>query len=103
MRLSCEIEVIYTLSLAGGGAPSKSSRCRASVSLGKKPHLDPTSSEKKKRDEVYFVVSTSKNVEGTKYKVRTCHRYGGVPRVTGLRQNADLIKPQPSAPHSHIA
>ena len=69
MRVACEVEVIYSLSLAKGGVPSKSTRCRASISLGKKTHAEPTSSGKKK-EEVYFVVSTSKNVEGTKYKVR---------------------------------
>ena len=72
MRLSCEVEVIYSLSLAGGGTPCKSTRCRASVSLGKKSHTEQTSASssiKKKREEVYIVVSTSKNVEGTKYKV----------------------------------
>ena len=35
MRLNCELEVVYALALANGGALSRSSRTRASISLGR--------------------------------------------------------------------
>ena len=71
MRLNCELEVVYALAVAKGGAPSRSSRARASICLGKKPA--PGSSgegQAAKRDELYLIVSTAKNVTGNKYKVR---------------------------------
>ena len=79
MRLNCVVEVTYSLALAaGGGVSSKSSRSKASVCLGKKPFSKfPEGEEEssstgrgKGRDELYLTVSTIKNVEGTRYKVR---------------------------------
>ena len=76
MRLNCEVEVIYSLALASGGVPSKSSRSRASVCLGKKSASKASfsSSENREKDELYVIVSTAKNVEGTRYKVGTNFR-----------------------------
>ena len=73
MRFNCEVEIVYTLALAAGGVPSKSSRSRASVCLGKKPVprvLKNSSSQGGEREELFLIVSTAKNVEGSKYKVR---------------------------------
>ena len=74
MRVSCEVEVVYCLGLASGGASSKSSRSRASLCLGKKPFRRSSSTEgegtgRQQREEVFLTVSTVKNVVGTKYKV----------------------------------
>ena len=79
MKLSCEIEVAYTLAMAaGGGVPSRSSRSRASVCLGKKPAprlpgckegSGTTAQQGREREELYLIVSTAKNVDGSKYKV----------------------------------
>ena len=72
MRFNCEVEVVYALALAAGGVPSKSSRSRASVCLAKKPApktKEVSSSADKRREELYLIVSTAKNVEGSKYKV----------------------------------
>lgn len=78
MRLNCEVEVVYTLALAAGSVPSKSSRCRASLCLGKKPAPRlPNGLVGAEREELYLIVSTTKNVEGSKYKVGmsiTCGR-----------------------------
>ena len=68
MRVPCEVEVTYSLALAGGGAPCKSSRCRASVSLGKKTSRS-SSTLKKDHEEIFLTVSSVKNLEGVKYKV----------------------------------
>lgn len=75
MRFNCEIEVVYALALAAGGVPSKSSRTRASVCLAKKPipkskEVSTSAQSDRRRDELYLIVSTTKNVEGSKYKVR---------------------------------
>lgn len=73
MRFSCEVEVVYSLALAAGGVPCKSSRSRASLCLGKKEVSRPSGSKEeevtRKKDELYLIVSTAKNVEGSKYKV----------------------------------
>ena len=80
MRINCELEVVYSLAVANGGIPSRSSRSRAALSLGKKPV--PTRSadgpgEGSKKEELYLIVSTAKNVAGAKYKVSfgdfVCH------------------------------
>lgn len=79
MRLNCDVEVVYTLAVAAGGVPSKSSRSRASLCLGKKPtprHMGAG------RDELYLIVSTAKNVEGSKYKVR----------VSGMVKHSRVLK-----------
>ena len=76
MRLNCELEVAYSLALANGGTPSRSSRARASICLGKKPIPSKTSSSQTssegtaKKEELFLIVSTAKNVAGNKYKVR---------------------------------
>ena len=76
MRLNCELEVVYSLALANGGAPSRSSRARASICLGKKPVPSAKSSSSAssegtaKKEELFLIVSTAKNVAGNKYKVR---------------------------------
>lgn len=75
MRFNCEVEVVYALALAAGGVPSKSSRSRASVCLAKKPvpktkEVSTSALPDKRREELYLIVSTTKNVEGSKYKVR---------------------------------
>lgn len=67
--MPCEVEIIYSLALAGGGTPCKSSRSRASVGLGKKTRLDSSSTLKRRKEEVFLTVSTAKNLEGTQYKV----------------------------------
>lgn len=68
MKLTCEVEVVYTLAL--GGVPSKSSRSRASLCLGKKPAPRPPNGRAGGgTEELYLIVSTAKNVEGYKYKV----------------------------------
>ena len=67
MRVACEVQVIYALAVANGGVASKSTRSRASVSLGKKP----AASSGLGKEEVFIVVSTAKNVSGTKYKVHS--------------------------------
>ena len=76
MRLNCELEIVYTLALANGGAPSRSSRARASICLGKKgagPSSSGSGAEgSAKKEELYLIVSTAKNVPGNKYKVRIC-------------------------------
>ena len=65
MRLSCEVEVTYTLAQASGaGSMSKGTRSRASVSIGRK-----SSCKGGKEEELYMLVSTVKNVTGTSYKV----------------------------------
>ena len=71
MRINCELEIVYALALANGGAPSRSSRARASICLGKKPVPGSSSAEGKaaSREELYLIVSTAKNVAGNKYKV----------------------------------
>ena len=72
VRLNCEVEIGYQLS--NGGAASRSSRSRAAVSLGKKaaPRVSGSrGGEASSREELFFIVSTAKNVDGTKYKVRS--------------------------------
>ncbi len=61
MRLSCELEVVYALTA------SKTTRSKASISLGKKAQGGGTNAAK--QDELFLVVSTAKNVSGSKYKV----------------------------------
>lgn len=63
MRLSCDVELVYSLAVSSGGTSSRSSRSRAAITLGKKP--GPAGSG---REEVYLIVSTAKNVAGSKYK-----------------------------------
>ena len=76
MRLNCELEVAYSLALANGGTPSRSSRARASICLGKKSVPSQASSSQTsskgtaKKEELFLIVSTAKNVAGNKYKVR---------------------------------
>ena len=75
MRLNCELEVVYSLALANGGTPSRSSRARASICLGKKvvPSQSSSSASSEgsaKKEELFLIVSTAKNVAGNKYKVR---------------------------------
>ena len=69
MRLNCELEVVYSLAVMNGGgrSASKTTRSKASVCLGKKPVQGPAGGVK--RDELYLIVSTAKNVSGSKYKV----------------------------------
>ena len=68
MKLKCELEVVYSLAVArGGGAGSRSHRARASLSLGKK--LGSNASGGRSWEEIFLIVSTAKNVSGTKYKV----------------------------------
>ena len=67
MRLCCELELTYSLAVSNGSVPSRSSRSRAAITLGKKPGPRGTGSN---REEMYLMVSTAKNVAGTKYKVR---------------------------------
>ena len=62
MRLSCEVETTYNLAQVSGMSGT-GSRARASISLGKK------SGGKGGRDELFLLVSTTKNVAGIKYKV----------------------------------
>ena len=70
IRFNCEVEVVYSLALALGGAPSKSSRSRASLCLGTKPVPRASNGRTRvEREELYLIVSTTKNVEGSKYKV----------------------------------
>ena len=66
MRLSCELEVTYSLAVSSGGVSSRSSRTRAAITVGKKP--GPPGG---RREELYVIVSTAKNVAGSKYKVRS--------------------------------
>ena len=75
MKLNCELEVVYSLALANGGTPNRSSRARASICLGKKPVPSQSSSSASsqgsaKKEELFLIVSTAKNVAGNKYKVR---------------------------------
>lgn len=67
MKLTCEVETTYTLAQASGGTLSKGTRTRASLSLGKKPAGGGTKGSKE--EELFLVVSTLKNVTGTRYKV----------------------------------
>ena len=80
MRLNCELEVVYSLAMENGRgrSTSKSNRSKASVCLGKKPSSNqPRSPEgNEKREELFLVVSTAKNVSGSKYKVGGGHYYG---------------------------
>ena len=71
MRLNCELEIVYTLALANGGAPNRSNRARASICLGKKaiPQKSGSSEGTAKKEELFLIVSTAKNVAGNKYKV----------------------------------
>ena len=57
----------YTLAVTNGGAASKGTRSRASLTLGKKS--TGSGSKKRKEEEMYMLVSTVKNVAGTSYKV----------------------------------
>lgn len=72
MRLTCELEVVYSLALVSGGHSGRSSRSRASICLGKKPvpSLAGSPEGATKREELFLIVSTAKNVAGNKYKVR---------------------------------
>ena len=67
MRLTCELELIYSLAV---GASGRSSRSRAAITLGKKPGPAGSSSGGNggRREEMYLIVSTTKNVTGSKYK-----------------------------------
>ena len=67
MKLTCEVEVVYSLAVANGGVGSRSHRARASLSLGKKTGGNPSGG--RSREELFLIVSTAKNVSGTKYKV----------------------------------
>lgn len=67
MKLKCELEVVYSLAVASGGAGNRSHRARASLSLGKK--LGSNASGGRSWEEIFLIVSTAKNVSGTKYKV----------------------------------
>ena len=64
MRLSCELELTYSLAVSSGGVPSRSSRSRAAITLGKK-----SGGGGRRDEELYITVSTAKNVTGSKYKV----------------------------------
>ena len=70
MRLTCELELIYSLAVSSGGASGRSSRSRAVITLGKKPGPAGSSSGGNggRREEMYLIVSTAKNVTGSKYK-----------------------------------
>ena len=67
MKLSCELELTYSLAVSSGSIPSRSSRSRAAITLGKKPGSAAGGS---RREELYVIVSTAKNVTGSKYKVQ---------------------------------
>lgn len=67
MKLTCDVETTYTLAQASGGALSKGTRTRASLSLGKKPAGGGARGSKE--EELFLVVSTLKNVTGIRYKV----------------------------------
>ena len=67
MKLKCELEVVYSLAVASGGVGNRSHRARASLSLGKK--LGSNASGGRSWEEIFLIVSTAKNVSGTKYKV----------------------------------
>ena len=70
MRLSCELELTYSLAVSSGSIPSRSSRSRAAITLGKKAGSAASSrGGGGKREELYLIVSTAKNVAGSKYKV----------------------------------
>ena len=66
-KLSCELELTYALAVSSGSVPSRSSRSRAAITLGKKPGSAAGSG---RREELYVIVSTAKNVTGSKYKVQ---------------------------------
>ena len=73
MRLNCELEVVYSLALENGSgrSTSKSNRSKGCVCLGTKPapnHLRSPEG-KEKREELFLIASTAKNVSGSKYKV----------------------------------
>lgn len=67
MRLSCELELTYSLAVSSSSIPSRSSRSRAVITLGKKP--GPAGSGAR-REEMFLIVSTAKNLAGSKYKAR---------------------------------
>lgn len=67
MRLTCELELTYSLAVSSGSLSSRSSRSRAVIIVGKKP--GPTAANGR-REELYVIVSTTKNVTGSKYKVK---------------------------------
>ena len=69
MRLSCELEITYSLAVSSGSVPSRSSRSRAVITAGKKPGPTPARGTSGHREELYIIVSTVKNVAGSKYKV----------------------------------
>ena len=60
--------MVYSLAVMNGGSrsTSKSTRSKASLCLGKKEARDHVGD---KREELFLIVSTAKNVSGTKYKV----------------------------------
>ena len=60
MRLTCEVETTYLLAQQSGEG-SKSKRIRASITVGKKKNS--------RTEEIVIIVSTTKNVAGTQYKV----------------------------------
>ena len=72
MRLTCELELTYSLAVSSGSLSSRSSRSRAVIIVGKKP--GPTAANGR-REELYVIVSTTKNVTGSKYKVRPPHTH----------------------------
>lgn len=66
MKLSCDLEVTYSMAVTAC-VPThlhRSSKSRASICLGKKGSG--------KKEELFVSVITTKNVSGTSYKVTLC-------------------------------
>jgi len=67
MRVNCEVEVSYSLS--HGGDAGKSTRSKAAICLGRKESRSKLVCQDKK-DQIFLLLITAKNSNGTKYFVR---------------------------------
>ena len=68
MRISCEVEVSYSLSHGGFGG--KSTRTKAAICLGRKEASKSNLVCQDKKDQIFLLLVTAKNSAGTKYFVR---------------------------------
>ena len=69
MRISCEVEVSYSLSHGGFGG--KSTRTKAAICLGRKEASKSKLVCQDKKDQIFLLLVTAKNSAGTKYFVRS--------------------------------
>jgi len=68
MKINCEVEVTYTLS--DGGHAGKSVRSKAVLCLGRKEVSKSKLVCRERKDQIFLLLTTAKNSNGTKYFVR---------------------------------